>query len=101
MINYLYYQVKTAAHPGSITEDLMDYIKPVVGKESTFLVIHSGANDLTNVVNTMKEIRKLLKFGRNLDKDNKGNTGFSRAISRSDKKVGQKIRSKFEFKTLL
>ena len=79
----------------------MDYIKPVVRKESSFLVIHSGAYDLTNVVNTMKEIRQLVKFGRNLDKDNKGNTDFSSAISRSDKKIGQKIRSKFEFKTLL
>ena len=57
VIQYLYYQVKIAAHPGSTTDDSMDYIKPVVRKESGFLVTHSGTNDLTNVVNTTKEIR--------------------------------------------
>ena len=55
------YEVKVAAHPGSTTEDLIDYIKPVVRKKTDFLVIHTGTNDLTNGVNTMKEIRKLVK----------------------------------------
>ena len=70
-------------------------------KESGFLEIHSGTNYLTNVVNSMKEIRKLVKFGRNLDKDNQGNIGFSRLISISDRNTGQRFRFKIEFKTLL
>ena len=81
----------------------MDYIRLdyVVRKESGFLEIRSGTNYLTNVVNSMKEIRKLVKFGRNLDKDNKGNIGFSRLISISDRNTGQRFRFKIEFKTLL
>ena len=50
------YEVKIATHPGSTTEDLMYYIKPVVRKKKTgFLVFHTGKDDLTNRVNTMKE----------------------------------------------
>ena len=54
------YKVKTAAHPGLTTKDLIDYVKPVVRKKTYFLVIHTGTNDLTNGVNTIKEIRKIV-----------------------------------------
>ena len=30
------YEVKIAAHPGSTTEDLIDYVKPVVRKNNRF-----------------------------------------------------------------
>ena len=52
-------------------------------------MIHAGTNDLTNGVNTIKEIRKLVKCLRDPDKDNKVNIGFSSAISRSDRNLGQ------------
>ena len=84
------YKVKIAAYPGLTTEDLIGYTKPVVRKKKTnFLVIHAGTNDLTNGVNTIKEIRKLVKCLRDPDKDNKVNIGFSSAISRSDRNLGQ------------
>ena len=87
------YEVKIAAHPGSTTEELIDYIKPVVRKKTTdFLVIHTGENDLTNGVNTMKEIRKLVKCVRDLEKDNNVHIGFSSVIRRSDRNLGQAIR---------
>ena len=87
------YEVKIAAHPGSTTEDLIDYVKPVVRKKKTdFLVIHTGTNDLTNGVNTMKEIRKIVKCVRDLDKDKKVNIGFSSVISRSDRNLGYEVR---------
>ena len=37
-------------------------------------------------------MRKLVKYVRDLDKDNKANIGFSSVISRSDKNLGQKKR---------
>ena len=55
-------------------------------------MIHTGTNDLTNGVNTMKEIRKIVKCVRDLDKDKKVNIGFSSVISRSDRNLGQGIR---------
>ena len=30
------YEVKIAAHPGSTTEDLIDYVKPIVRKKQIF-----------------------------------------------------------------
>ena len=55
-------------------------------------MIHTGTDALTNGVNTMKEIRKLVKCVRDLDKDSKVNIGFSSVISRSDGNLGQEIR---------
>ena len=86
------YEVKIAAHPASTTEDLIDYVKTVVRKKTDFLVIHTGTNDLTNGVNTMKEIRKIVKCVRDLDKDKKVNIGFSSVISRSDRNLGYEVR---------
>ena len=55
-------------------------------------MIHTGTDALTNGVNTMKEIRKLVKCVRDLDKDSKVNIDFSSVISRSDGNLGQEIR---------
>ena len=55
-------------------------------------MIHTGKNDLTNGVNTMKEIRKLVKCVRDLDKGKKIDIGFSSVISRFDRNLGQEIR---------
>ena len=87
------YEVKITAHPVSTTEDLIGYVKPVVRKKTTdFLVIHTRTNDLTNDVTTMKEIRKIVKCVRDLDKDKKVNIGFSSVISKSDRNLDQEIR---------
>ena len=55
-------------------------------------MIHSGTNDLKNGVNTMKEIKKIVKRVRDLDKYKKVNIGFSSVISKSDRNLGQDIR---------
>ena len=39
---------------------MLDYIKPTVRRKPDVLVIHTGTNDLTNGVNTMKEVMKEL-----------------------------------------
>ena len=61
-------------------------------RKKEFLVIHIGTNDLMNGVNTMKEIRKIVKCVRDLDKDKKVNIGFSSVISRSGRNLGQEFR---------
>ena len=53
--------VKVITHPGSTTEDMLDYIKPIARRKPDTLIIHAGTNDLTNGVNTMKKVRKLVK----------------------------------------
>ena len=52
--------INIKTNPGATTEDITDYIKPSVRKKPDFLLVHSGTNDLTNGINTMTKIRKLL-----------------------------------------
>ena len=77
--------VKVITHPGSRTEDMLDYIKPVVRKKPDTIIFHTGTNDLTNGVNTMKKIRKLVKVVREIDESEEIKIGFSSVIYRQDK----------------
>ena len=63
--------VKVITHPGSTTEDMLDYIKPIARRKPDTLIIHAGTNDLTNGVNTMKKVRKLVKVVREIDESEK------------------------------
>ena len=55
-------------------------------------MIHTRTNDLTNCVNTMKKIRKIVKCVRDLDNYKKVNIGFLSLIYRSGRNFGQEIR---------
>ena len=77
--------VKVIAHPGSTTEETLDYIKPIARRKPDTLIIHTGTNDLTNGVNTMKEVRKLVKVVREIDESGKIKIGFCSVIYRKDK----------------
>ena len=72
--------VKVVTHPGSTTEEMLDYIKPIARRKSNTLIIHTGTNDLTNGVNTMKKVRKLVKVVREIDESEKIEIGFSNVI---------------------
>ena len=50
--------VKVITHPKSTTEDMLDYIKLIARRKPHTLIIHTGTNDLTNGINTMKNVRK-------------------------------------------
>ena len=71
--------------PGSITEDMLDYIKPIVQRKPDILIIYAGTNDLTNGVNTIKKVRKLVKVVCEIDESEKNKIGFSSVIYRKDK----------------
>ena len=47
--------VKNITHPGSTTEDILDYIKPIARRKPGIFIIHTGTNDLINGVNTIKK----------------------------------------------
>ena len=49
------------------------------------MIIHTGTNDLTNGVNTMKRARKLVKVVLEIDESEKIKIGFSSVIFRKDK----------------
>ena len=77
--------VKVITHPGSTTGDILDHIKPIARRKPDTLVFHTGTNDLTNGVNTMKKVRKLVKEVRKIDELEKIKIGFSSVICRKDK----------------
>ena len=64
---------------------MLDYIKPIARRKPDTLIIHTGTNDLTNGVNTMKKVRKLVKVVREIDESQKLKIGFSSVIYRKDK----------------
>ena len=66
---------------------MLDYIKPVVRKKRDTLIFHTGTSELTNGVNTMKKIRKLVKVVREIDESEEIKIGFSSVIYRQDKDV--------------
>ena len=53
--------VNVRFHPGITTEDIVDFIKPVIRKKPDAVIIHAGTNYLINGTNTMKQIRKITK----------------------------------------
>ena len=54
-------------------------------------MIHTGRNDLTNGVNTIKVVRQLVKCVKELDKEDEVKIGFSSVIDRSDKNPEKEI----------
>ena len=76
--------IKIKTNPGATTEDVIDYIKPSVGKKPDFLLVHSGTNDLTNGINTMTKIRKVVATVEEMDNERKIKLSFSSIISQED-----------------
>ena len=77
--------VKVITHNASTTEGMLDYIKAIARRKPDTLIIHTGRNHLTNGVNTMKKVRKLVKVVREIDESEKIKIGFSSVIYRKDK----------------
>ena len=51
--------VKVITQQGSTTEDLLNYIKPIARRKPDTSIIHTGTNDPTNGINSMKKCKKI------------------------------------------
>lgn len=47
--------VKIISHPGSTAKDMLDYINSTARGKPDTMIIHTGTNDFTNGVQTMKK----------------------------------------------
>ena len=56
-----YRTVKVKPHPGPITVDMSDYIKPELRHKPDIIILHCETNDITNDVNTINKMNKLAK----------------------------------------
>ena len=70
-------------HPGAKAEVVVDFIKPVIRKKPDAFIIHAGNNDLTNDINTMKQVRKITKIIQKMEDSGKIGIGFSGIIQRA------------------
>ena len=54
--------VKVYAHSGATTDDLVDHLNPVIKKNPDIIILHGGTNDLTNNVDTVKNIASMIRL---------------------------------------
>ena len=69
--------VKVPFQSGATTEDMLDYIKSLVRKKPDTIMIHTGTNDVTNVVKTVNNVKKVAQYIREDDGDQKIQIGLS------------------------
>ena len=68
--------VKIKINLGATTEHIIDYIKPSIHKTLDFSLLHSGTNDLTNGINIMTKIQKVVVTVKEMDDKKKLNWFF-------------------------
>ena len=76
-------------HPGTTTEDIVDFVKPVIRKKPDAVIIHAGH---TNGTNTMKLVRKIMKTIQEMQDSGKIGIGFSGIIQRADRNFKDQIK---------
>ena len=79
------------SNPGAPTEDLIDYVRPTARKKTKMIVIHSGTNDITNKVNTLQKIRKVIHAIKENDVNNETGIVLSSVIHRDDQDAEDEI----------
>ena len=83
--------VKIRSHPGATTEDLIDYIRPTARKKAKMMVICSGTNDITNKVNTLEKIRKVINAIKENEANDEIEIVLSSIIHQDDQDLEDKI----------
>ena len=78
------YTVKIRPHPGATCIDICDYIKPELRRQPNVIILHCKTNDISNEINTLKELKKLLKEIEGYDTHKKPQVVISSLIKRSD-----------------
>ena len=84
--------VNIMKHPGSTTDDMVDYVRPVTRKEPDVIIMHVGTNDLTKGVNTMSKVRKIVSAIQEVDSTRNIQLGFSSIVQRADKDYSKEIK---------
>ena len=84
--------VNIMKHPGSTTDDMVDYVRPVTRKKPDVIIMHVGTNDLTKGVNTMSKVRKIVSAIQEVDSTRNIQLGFSSIVQRADKDYSKEIK---------
>ena len=73
--------IKIITHPGSTSNGMLEYIKPIIRRKPHVLPIHAGTNDLANNVNMIKTVTDRVKCIHNLDRNEEIQIHFPTIIS--------------------
>ena len=88
--------VNVMKHPGSTTNDIVDFVKPVTQKKPDVIIMHVGTNDLTKGVNTMSKVRKIVRAIQDVDSTRNilviKQLGFSSIVQSADKYYSKEIK---------
>ena len=68
-----------------VFHDIADYIKPIIRRKPDIMLTHAGTNDLTNSVNTMRKVRKIVKSVEEMNGNNEIKVGFPSINVRKDR----------------
>ena len=61
-------------------------------KTPDIILVHTGANEFTNSVNTMSKVKKIVKAVEEMDANNEIKPGFSSIIVRKDRDIDKEIK---------
>ena len=77
---------------GCTIQDISDYIKPIIRRKPDIILVHIGTNDLTNSINTMSKVKKIVKAVEEMDGNNEIKLAFSSIIVRKDLDLEKEIK---------
>ena len=85
--------VKIRLHPGATSIDICDYIKPELHHQPDVIILHWGTNNISNEINTLKKLKKLLKKTEGYDTHKKSQVVISSLIKRYDQGFNEDTKS--------
>ena len=83
--------MEVTSHPGVTTDDLIDFVRPIIWKKPNLIIIHTGTNDIQNNVNTLQKIRKVISSIKEYNNDDNIKISFSSITHRSDHDFDDKV----------
>ena len=63
------FNIKVRRYPAASSIDIINHLKPSLRKALDGIIIHAGTNDITNNVNYLSNVKKIVKLVRETSKD--------------------------------
>ena len=77
--------VKIQKFPGGTTETILDKVETVVAEKPDCIIIHAGTNDITNGINSLNSVKKVVRKVKQTSPNTK--IAFSSLITRKTKRI--------------
>ena len=78
-------------YPGATTEEITDHLRPAMRKKPDAIIIYTCINDLTNIVNTLKHVRSIIRIIEEIKGGGDIQVGVSEITEKRNHDLGFKI----------